>query len=523
MKRNKYSKYKFSLIAITATVLLNITACKKLDEKVYSNDTSENFYINSEQVLSGYVLPYSFMQTMIYSVHFALAEFPTDGAVATVKNGNGYENGTWIRFHQHTWTSREDFIKYEWSNLFQGIGYCNSFIEAMETKSFNFTLPLPKERMISEVKLMRALYYYWALDEFGGVPIVEKVGEKSPPSRTRAEVFDFIEKEIKDNIGNLVEKGDDKWYGHFTKSAANALLAKLYLNAEVFSGKPRWDDCIAASNAVIGTNKYSIDADWRTPFLINNEGSNENIFVVPFDQNYAPGFNAAQQQLPGALKDKYGFTDYPWGKIVTQESFFNLYSANDKRKQQWLVGPQFYENGDIVWGWYDQDGQQLVIDPKIDKLNNTNGGYGQGVRNIKYEVRQAGATGPTVANMNNDLVIFRLSDIMMTKAEAIMRKAGGAANSEAVQLVNDVREKAFNPGDPGAKYTTATLTLDELLDERGREFAYEMKRREDLIRFGKFGNAWWEKPADADKNKELYPIPFDILTANPALKQNPGY
>ncbi|RFZ93991.1 RagB/SusD family nutrient uptake outer membrane protein [Mucilaginibacter conchicola] len=523
MRIQNLTKYKFGIVSIAATALLSIASCKKLDEKVYGSDTSANFYSNSDQVLSGYVMPYSFMQTMIYSVHFALAEFPTDEAVATVKNGNGYENGTWIRFHQHTWTSREDFIKYEWSNLFQGIGYCNAFIDAIEGKSFNFTLPLSKERMISEAKMMRALYYYWAMDEFGGVPVVEHVGEKSPATTTRAEVFSFIEKEIKANIPNLVEKGDDKWYGHFTKTAAYALLAKLYLNAEVFSGTARWDDCITAANEVINSGKYSLAANWSDPFLIDNEGSTENIFVVPFDQNYAPGFNGAQQQLPGALKDKYGFTDYPWGKIVTQESFFNLYNANDKRINQWLVGPQFYDNGDIVWGWYDQDGQQLVIDPKIDKLNNPTGGYGQGVRNVKYQVIQPGASGPTSSNMNNDLVVLRLADIMMAKAEAIMRKAGGAANGEAVTLVNNVRARSFDSGAAGSVYTTATLTLNELLNERGREFAYEMKRREDMIRFGKFEDASWEKPADANKNKELYPIPFDIVTANPALKQNPGY
>src|SRR5690606_30616751 len=118
--------------------------------------------------------------------------------------------------------------------------------------------------------------------------------------------------------------------------------------------------------------------------------------------------------------------------------------------------------------------------------------------------------------------IFRLADIMLMKAEALMRINGGAATQEAVDLVNAVRARSFEPGDPGAEYTTTRLTMDELLGERGRELAYEMHRREDLIRFGRFTEAWWEKDA-SEEYREIYPIPFEVLTANPALEQNPGY
>ena len=121
------------------------------------------------------------------------------------------------------------------------------------------------------------------------------------------------------------------------------------------------------------------------------------------------------------------------------------------------------------------------------------------------------------------MVVFRYADILDMKAECLMRLNGDGANQEAVGLVNQVRARSFAANDPASKYTTATLTMNELLDERGREFAYEMLRREDLIRFGKFEEAWWQKPADADKHNELFPIPQTVITTNPALKQNPGY
>ena len=519
MKRNIfYSKILFMLLALS---LLNVTACKKLDEQPYDAATFETFFKTADQVTAAYLMPYSFMQTHIYQVHFALQEFTTDEAVAPTRGGYVDQNGAWVRFHQHTWTTSEPWIETEWGNMFQAIGLCNYFIDAVADRDLSAMagLRVPKEQMIAEIKLVRALHYYWALSNFGNIPIVEHIGERNPPNRPSAEVFAFIEKEIKDNIPALGEKGDDNWYGHFTKSAAQTLLAKLYLNAEAFTGTPRWDDCIAACNEVIDSEKYELDESWNTPFLVHNEGSSENIFVVPFDAVQAPQFNAIQQQMHWDLAGKYNlnFADGCWFKTVTDETFYNKFKPNDKRMAQWLVGPQTYidEDGEEQ-PVENEDGDQVVISPKIEQLFNPDGGWYDGAINVKYEVEEGG-----LDNMNNDLVVFRLSDVMFMKAESLMRKSGGAT-TEAVALINAVRKRSFAANDKKAKYTTATLTLDELLDERAREFAYEMTRREDLIRFGKFDDAWWEKEA-SDEHYKLFPIPTNIRTANPALTQNPGY
>nr|MBA4168286.1 RagB/SusD family nutrient uptake outer membrane protein [Chitinophagaceae bacterium] len=180
--------------------------------------------------------------------------------------------------------------------------------------------------------------------------------------------------------------------------------------------------------------------------------------------------------------------------------------------------PQTYidENGDEQPVAND-NGDPLVLNPNIEKLSNPDGGWYDGVVNIKYEIQEGG-----LDNMNNDLVVFRLADVMFMKAESMMRKNGNAANAQAVKLVNDVRARSFTSNDASGKYTPSTLTMNELLDERAREFAYEMTRREDLIRFGKFNDVWWAKPV-TDKHYELFPIPTNIRTANPALTQNPGY
>lgn len=517
MKKNIYINK--SLLVFFITAIFCFSGCNDLEEDVYSSETSDNFYQSADQIMAAYVLPYSFMQTYAYQVHFGVQEFTTDEAVVPVMYGYVDQEGQWLRFHQHTWTSSDLWVRLEWETLFQAIGYCNYFIDAVQEMDLSsMNLPVSKEQMIAEIKMVRALNYYWALSSFGNIPVVEHVGEPNPPTQSSAEVFAFIEKEITENIPKLSEKGDPGWYGHFTKPAAQALLAKLYLNAEVFTGTARWDECISACNAVLNSN-YSLDPEWDDPFVVNNELSNENIFVIPFDASSAQQFNFAEQNLhENILFAKYNVEYYGWHKIRTQESFFNLYQPNDYRINQWVIGPQTYidENGDEqpILDW---NGEPMVVTPYIDMLNNTDGGEAQGAMNIKYEIEVGG-----LGSMSNDMVIFRLADIMLMKAEAMMRQNGGVATQEAVDLVNNVRARSFAPGDPDATYTTSTLTLDELIDERGRELAYEMHRREDLIRFDKFTEAWWEKPASAE-HRELFPIPFNVLTANPALEQNPGY
>lgn len=516
---NKRKRFTKSLLVSLITAVGVFSSCSDLGQDPYGQQTPENFYANAEQVTSAYVLPYVYMQSNVYQIHFQVHEFVTDEAVVPARYGYVDQEGQWIRFHRHTWTSDDNWIELEWNYLFQAIGYCNQFLSDMEeTDLGNMNLPVSKEQMIAEVKMVRALHYYWALSSFGNVPIIEEVGVPSPETQPSSAVFQFIEQEIQDNLPLLSEKGDPNWYGHFTKSAARALLSKLYINAEVFTGTPRWADAITTIDAVLNAN-YSLDPNWNDPFAINNQSSDENILVVPFDANNAQGFNFIQQNLhENILFAKYNVDWYGWHKISSQKSFYELFDENDARINQWVVGPQTYvdENGEeqpvMTWG-----GEPMVVTPEINQLISNDGGEAEGVMNVKYEIQPGG-----LSHMSNDMVIFRLADLMLMKAEALMRQNGGSATQEAVDLVNQVRARSFDPGAPGAMYSTSTLTLDELLDERGRELAYEMHRREDLIRFDKFTDAWWEKDA-SEEYRKFFPIPVQQLTANPNLEQNPGY
>ncbi len=197
------------------------------------------------------------------------------------------------------------------------------------------------------------------------------------------------------------------------------------------------------------------------------------------------------------------------------ESMYDSFDSTDSRIDGWEIGPQYYFNGDPVMGY---EGGQFTFTKTITNLDASP--EGEAVRCFKWEM-------PTELNgwetMSNDFSIFRFADISLMKAEAIMRNSATETSSDAtvLNIVNHVRERAFGNTD----HNYSQISLDELLAERGRELAFEEFRRQDLIRFGKFGDAWKFKPAwpAGDLHKELFPIPNGALNANPNLKQNPGY
>src|SRR4051794_16310321 len=282
-----------SILMLFIAVMVCFSNCsKKLDEQIYGENIPENFYKTADQVVAAYVLPYSYLQTHIYQVHFQVTEFATDEACVPVLHGYVDQEGQWIRLHQHTWSSPDTWILLEWQDLYQAIGYCNNFIDNIQNVDVShMNLPVSKEQMIAEVRMVRALHYYWALSDFGNIPIVEHVGGVNPTNGTAADAFAYIEKEIKECIPTLSEKGDANWYGHFTKTAAYTLLAKLYLNAKSITGEDHYQDCLDACDYIINSGLYSLDEHWNDPFLVNNENSNENIYVVPFDADNAQNFN----------------------------------------------------------------------------------------------------------------------------------------------------------------------------------------------------------------------------------------
>lgn len=537
---------KSRMILVLAVQVLLMNACTKLDETVYSELITENYYNTREEVLSAVLRPYTHTNAWITSSgqvgYWRVNELSADQLAWPVKGIHGQDGGNWIRLHYHTWIADDPSIVWDpWRLMFTGVGYCNSPIEILESREVA-TMGITqteKDNYIAELKMLRAFYYLKLMDLYGNIPVVTRVGEPiSPPTVPRAEVFQFIEKEIKDNIDKLPNLSPSM-VGRLSKAGAYAMLAELYLNAEKWTGTPRWDDCIAACDQLIQaragsqtTASMALDPNINDTYKNTNHTSREIIFSIAYDfqkstfrANFNSDFYHFNQRFiyDGTFNGNDG--------VVLVPGVYSKYKATDLRRRDWLlIGPQWYltDPARPVLGAFEYNNKQLVFVDNIQRnsenkteSNMSTGEENSGVRFNKYKPGRS--SDP--AYFSNDWAVYRLSWIYFAKAEALMRKNGGAATSEAVQLVNAVKQRAFAPADWAAEaYTTGTLTLDELLEERGREFIFEGFRRTDLVRFNKFVTAsWWDHTPSNDKNKELFPIPHRQIAANPNLKQNPGY
>ncbi|TKG94945.1 RagB/SusD family nutrient uptake outer membrane protein [Puteibacter caeruleilacunae] len=498
-------KINIKIVVASVLVLFGSVSCTNLDETVYSTITADNFYNTADEVVAAYLRPYSHIT--VYTQDYWLAnELSGDGVAWPQKGKHGYDGGKWQELHWHKWTPTNWTFWQSWRKSYQGVGFCNQVLEDIEKIDFDeMRVPISKSTMQAELRALRAFYYYMLCNDFGDVPIVTKVGETmSPEPKKRAEVFKFIVDELNAIVGDLPIKGDANSYAHFTQGAAYTLLAKMYVNGEVFTGSPKWDECIAACDKVISAGRYSLDTNWQDPFKIDNHTSNENILAIPYDNVNMTGFYLLTRCLHYSHQKGFNLGNMPWNGIVTQPDLYDLYSDDDKRKSQFLVGLQKGLDGEILLGTEEFKDQPLVITKEITSMDKSN--EREGARSIKFEVE-----ADIRYHMNNDFPIFRYADVLLMKAECLLRKG---EEGDAIILANKVRARAFDEGIEERTYES--LTLDELLDERGREFGYEGLRRQDLIRFGKFGGSWWDKQP-SDKTKEIFPYPDRATGNNPNL------
>ncbi|MCF6406473.1 RagB/SusD family nutrient uptake outer membrane protein [Chitinophaga filiformis] len=531
----------------TALALLPVFAnsCTDLSENVYDQIITDEFYNNKNEVISAVLRPYTHANAWItpgQNGWWRLSELSADQLAWPQKGRHGYDGGNWIRLHYHTWTVDDGPIRDCWNLLWTGMGFCTTAIENIDKRDAT-AMGLTQEEKdgyVSELRLLRAFHYLRIMDIWGNVPIVTKVGEPiSPATATRKEVFEFVEKEIKDNIDKapLLSKA---LLGRMSKAGAYAMLVELYLNAEKWTGTPRWDDCIAAADKLIngevgGMNgTLTLDKNITDTYIPNNgDVAKEIIFSIAYDfqiSNFTPQwtgdfYHFVQGKING--NDRNGNDG-----VVVIPGVYTTFSDVDKRKKEWiLAGPQWmYGSADtipVITTGNEYDGQQLVFVDNIRRnkagstvSDMTQGEENSGVRFNKYKLGPS--TDPKYRS--TDWAVYRLSWVYFAKAEALMRKNGGTATQEAVDLVNTVRQRSFAAEVWDAnKYTTTTLTMDELLAELGREFIFEGYRRQELIRWDKYTTGtWWDHKA-SEGFRTLFAIPQNQRINNNNLAQNPGY
>lgn len=523
--------------------MLTIAACTDLDEKdlLYDNVRSDDFYKTPEEFASAVGAAYTNLYNLGGNNHMIpLNEVTTDEVVVPTRGADWGDGGHWVRLQQHTYVPTDPTPNNAWNMLYAGVATCNRVMAQLEEKATDTVLAAT---FISELRAVRAVYYYWLLDMFGNVPLSIDFSITEPlPNSSRQEVYDFVEQELLENAPRLPRNGpgDGPYYGRVNYYTCYAVLAKLYLNAQVYTGTAQWDKALAACDTILNsTVGYMLSPDYREIFSRNNTGNPEIIWAIPSDAVYATGFNLSMMTLHPLNQSTYNMSAQPWNGFATIQEFYQSYidpvqnpgpqgrvigtspagdsvtGTLDNRLSNFLVGPQFDAAGNRLLDGgadaTDPNGPPLTFTPYINELQ-PNAWRQAGARIGKYEF-YSGMT----ADLDNDLVVFRYADVMLMKAEALARKNGNWNDAVALALVNQIRTVH------GGVTPFTTMDADKFLAERGREMFIESMRRQDLIRFGKYNSAWRFHPPDASTHVNIFPIPADQINANPNLDQNPGY
>ena len=569
-------KYIFSVVFLSTALL---TSCS-LDETPQSKFKESDAFANSTLTYVNSVAKvYSEIGDGIYvgtdAIH-CLQEFTSDEAILPGRQGDWVDGGKWQNFFLHNFASSVDTYNNNWKNIYKIIGQCNGSIDQLTPL---LTDHPDYKAYVSELRALRAIYYYYAMDLFGQVPVVTSSTQsiKDVKQSNRSEVFDFVVKELTEVLPELApdqSQKTGKYYGRITQPIAYMCLAKCALNAPVyktdataidsykaFVGDDKSKACKASETlganvtamgknimmTVDGTSRncwetvkycvdkiaglgYSLSPNYADNFVTQNQNSNENIFVRPNDDKT---YKITDYNLIRSVHYNHasaaGFNGWNGACGTVQAMKVMGYKESDEdprlRLNYWVEQEYTQQTGKIV---DDGVGGPLTYKPlavKVDFDNNAD----------KHDVKCAGARfkkyeyDPTAAaqgQYNNDLVIWRYGDAVLMKAEAEYRLGNTA---DALTLVNQIRSRAHAAA-------RTSLTLNDILNERMIELAWEGVRRQDQIRFctftqptaDRYPNVWHNASA-GDYNDDtqgytcVYPIPYEVLNLNRNLHQNPGY
>lgn len=503
-------KNKILFIELLVLIALVLGSCTNLDEEIYGSLSPDNYYQTDEEALSSVVGVYQKVSDVVsIGAAWRPSVLGTDEFwVPARTNGGWYDGGIWIEYAEHNVTPTNELNRRAWVSIFGMIGAANAVIQSLEESPNADNL----KALIAETRGLRAFAYFYAMDFWGNVPIFTdaRVDPNNLPSTdSRADVFDFVVTEMLAAAQDLPSVNDvnrTEYYPRFTKEAIYTALATIYLNAEVYAGSAHWSDVIDMCDKVINTSAYSLQPSVGDCFLSTNENNSEIISAFSIDPTKNAGNNQFILYTNHSLdKEKYNLSFGPADGYSTGDEAVNRYEDGDDRKSLIEYGPQYYLNGDPLEY---PDGTQLVLIPIQDIRA---AGNDEGYHVLKYSPIGTTWSG---YNADNDLVLNRYSDILLMKAEALFRTNKA---SEALPLVNQVRERSNAS-------TLSSLTLQDLEDERAREFIWEGQRRRDMIRFGDyFTGTWAFKTTQTETWRGLYPVPEEQLTANPNLDQNPNY
>jgi len=447
-------------------------------------------------------------------LYWMLQELPTDEAII------GWNDGTIADLHGQNWTSGNEFIRTMYSRIMYQIAQANEYIRQssdanLSANGINESQMAEVQQFRAEARFLRALSYYHAMDLYGNPPFINEdspVGAFLPEQIQRADLFNYIESELLDIEGKVVAAGQNE-YGRADQAAVWTLLAKLYLNAEVYTGTQRYSEVLTYSQKVIDAG-YTLVDDYEKLFLADNDvngAQNEIIFPIRFDglntNSYGGLTFIIHASIGGDMDPEEFGVNSGWAGLRTTPEFVNLFpdgaDSSDEREM-------FYT-----------EGQNL----EVNTISNFADGYAVGkFKNVDVDGNQGSdATGEHV---DTDFPLFRLGDVYLMYAEAAFRS--NTNMTQAVDYINELRERAYGEGN--GLITASAINNNFLINERGRELYWEAHRRTDLIRFNRFTeNGVWAWKGDVPQGtttaafRNIYPIPASDLGVNTNLTQNPGY
>lgn len=444
-------------------------------------------------------------------------EVTTDEAIIAWNDGNLPDYNTL------TWNANNEFVRAMYDRIFYQIALCNEFIrqttdDKLASRGISGDNVTTIRHYRAEARFLRALSYYHALDMFGNVPFADEnstVGGTLAKQISRPELFAYVEAELKAIDGSLLLPRAE--YARADQATCWTLLTNLYLNAQVYTGTARYTDALTYANKVIGAG-YTLAPEYRLLFLADNDKSaarNEIIFPITFDGRKTKTFGGMPFIIHAAVGGSMPLVDYGvsagWSGNRAKPNLVDLFTSTSDLRNSFYTAGQTKQITDIF-----TFGQGYTV-TKFKNITST------GVPGS--DDKSNGGAGDFV---DTDFPMFRLADVQLMYAEAVLRGGGGGDQATALQYVNALRTRAQAPA-------LATLTLSNILDERGRELYWEGHRRTDLIRFGLFtsGTYLWPFKGSTDRKtaagqgvpatRALFPIPTTDLVANPGLKQNSGY
>lgn len=508
------------LISLATLALLGATSCTDLQEKILDEQLGANLINDPANIESLINPPYaSLRRTIEWSDYWGLQEITSDEVIVPTRGTDWYDNGDWQQLHLQTWTADHGRMKNVWEALSQGVSRANTAIYYIG----KFPQDDTTIRYICEARFLRAYYMYLINDLFGQVPFREASEidfSVTPKVLSRKEAADYIIAEIKAVIPKLKTKSE-VGSARVTVGAANALLAKIYLNYQIYTGEAKWTETIQYADLVIGSSDYSVATDYWTMFQKDVSEHPEFILRVPMDDKVDMGSGSVWVNFTLHYSQVFGNYTSLWNGPCTTSTFFNTWNkVEDTRFYDARIKSQTgFNQGFLVGQQFGVDGTPLKMrnnDPLIfvPEINLGSSPENAGIRVVKF------APNPATERQfssPNDVPIIRISDIYLVRAEAKLRNGDAAG---ALTDINYIRARRSVVGKTLPLLTVTTL--DAILKERGYELYWEGLRRQDLVRFGKFGDAWQEKPI-TNINKSLFPIPTSAIDVNENIKQNQGY